>query len=251
MPSSTQAVRDLLTDLCTQDLADDMDSDEEEALLENKENQCLDQDSRIKSENSSDTDDMCCKPGSAQSAPTAQMNVSFSSIADSCDYDTIFAELDDTKMEMEKEKSDDFDSELKDTDLLLFPTTQLLSSMRPRTSDSCTKHTPVAQIGPVPKSSANTEAPPRPTRKPLGKNDSFASEGLSENDLDELYQEFEKGEQTSARASAASSSLFTSGSTASYLRTRSVLPWDRFVAKGVDLRIPSQNDELASSHDYD
>lgn len=240
MPSSTQAVRDLLSGICTQDLADEIDAvdSDDEPLGEDKENQDPDFDAEADCEDALEPEAVSCKEDFSKSA---QMNRSFSSIADSCDYDTIFAELEDAPMDSEEHKSSDFTTELKDADLLSLPSTQLL----PRATD-LTKQTPLAQTV------QNTSIQTKPIRKMLQKNDSFAFEGLSEDDLEVLYDQFEKDKQKSSRASAASS-FMTSGSTASSLKTRSMLPWEKKLAQLADLEEQAleDDDEADLTQDYD
>lgn len=199
---STQAVRDLLSGLCTQDLADD-DLD----VPSDKENEgpgsvivAMDRSPTKFVKHSSPLRKVeTIKP----TPPALKTNKSFTSLTESFDgaeYDNIFAELGTTDVAGAEagDEFDDFDDGgLDDATLLSLPATQLCTSiLKPAlsASDSLLK-VDNSSTTPVMPESTPVHNPPKPSRKPLKHCDSFAIDGLSDDDLLEGLEEYERSQK--------------------------------------------------------
>lgn len=199
--SSTQAVRDILSGLSTQDLALDLEDDD------------LD-----KENDEPETELSADKLGSPvkKSSPLKQVETmkpipqtqSFTSINDSFDYDDMFAELDHNNNPSEDDATEpeDFDDgDLDDDFLSKLPLTQMVSSARTPAPVSI----PSTLTKPEPKS-----APTKPIKEPFQKYDSFAVEGLDDDDLLEGLEEYERSQNKALTP-------------ATLPRKKRVLPWEK------------------------
>lgn len=222
---STQAVRDILWGISTQDLADDVEDIDKENDDPNVDN-ATSNISPVKSVKHSSPLRNVSLASNIDSAP-ADMNKSFDSNLDQTDYDSIFFELDAVEKAGQNDNFNDSfldESGLDDATLLsLPPATQLVSSTR--------NSTPAAPAGPV----ASDQRPAKSTRQPFAKSDSFALAFEELDDID-LLASLSECEPTSIEAAqkpfAATTtlpvraSLATSTSSAS-LKKKRVLPWER------------------------
>lgn len=221
---STQAVRDILSGICTQDLADDMEDLDKENDEPDLDTPASISTSPVKSaKHSSPLKNESFATKVDATAPA--LNKSFNSIADSIDYDSIFFEIDGTEQRKhENNDNDDFDDcGLDDATLLsLPPATQLISSARNSTpSLSTLGATPVAV--PITRTKSS--------RQPLTKTDSFALafEGLDDDDLLAGLNEYERSQNKThpTPTATAVSMQLKSSTSASTLKKKRALPWER------------------------
>jgi len=256
--ASTQAVKDLLSGLCTQDLDDDdldevCDKENEEpeaplAVAEKSPTKTLKHYSPVPNIET------------IKSQPTVEnVSKSSSSINDSFDdrdFDNIFAELGDAA-------ADDFDDGgLDDATLLSLPATQLvMSAAKPTLLVS--KPLP-ASMSALPYDLPNatyiqnqppSNAPRKSSKKPLKPCDSFAIDGLSDDDLLEGLKDYERSQK-----------LHTPEPAPATVGKKRTLPWNKpdwaaetsgglsqshsqFADHGDDAGICSQKTEILSSWD--
>ncbi|KAK5070534.1 hypothetical protein LTR64_000205 [Lithohypha guttulata] len=185
-PPSTQQVRDILSRICTQDLADDLDDD----VSGDKENEqpvtvaSPGSDSPTKSSTKS-LHKLSHKSVVVSSPATAQNNT-LKETYESSDHDNIFAEMNISDDTASKDSDDeDFDDcGLDDATLLSVPTTQLVRAAKANT-DSFPTSVPPAVEPPT------AFPPPKPAKQPIKKSDSFAVDDLEEDDLQEALDQWE------------------------------------------------------------
>lgn len=203
--SSTQAVRDIISGLCTQDLT--LDLDEEEPDKENEEPSC---------ELAADPSN---SPTVKRSSPLKQVetmkpvshNQSFVSQADSFDYDNAFTELEHDNSGKEAECPDEFDDcDLDDDFLSRLPLTQMVSSAQATGVNPSKISKPHTALAPNSAPAKTTRTP----KEPFKKYDSFAVEGLEDDDLLEGLEEYERSQKRAMTP-------------ATLPKQKRVLPWDK------------------------
>lgn len=197
--SSTQAVRDILSGICTQDLALDLGEEDLE-----KENEEPEDDAYAEQAGSP-----VKKSSPLKQVTAAPLDRSFTSVNDSFDYDDIFAEFNNADPIDETECPEDFDDcGLDDEFLSRLPLTQMVSSAR----SAATSPFSTAKLQAAPHSGPAKMS--KSSREPFKKFDSFASEGLEDDDLVEGLKEFERSQKKLATPAAA-------------VNSRRVLPWEQ------------------------
>lgn len=201
--SSTQAVRDILSGICTQDLA--LDLGDEELDKENEEPE-----DEISAKQAGSPIKKSSPLKRVETAhPAAPLNRSFTSMNDSFDYDDIFAELDDPNTNEEADCPEDFDDcGLDDAFLSALPLTQMVSSARSSTA------TPFLTATPKPAPFLGLTKTSKSCKEPFKKYDSFASEGLDDDDLFEGLKEFERSQKKAMTP-------------ATVVKQKRVLPWQK------------------------
>jgi len=201
--SSTQAVRDILSGICTQDLALDLGDEE------------------LDKENQEPEDEVSAKQAGSpikKSSPLKQvetvytlapLNRSFTSMNDSFNYDDIFDGLDDPNPNEDADCPEDFDDcGLDDAFLSALPLTQMVSSARSSTT------TPFPTATPKPAPFSGLTKMSKSSKEPFKKYDSFASEGLDDDDLVEGLKEFERSQNKAMTP-------------ATVVKRRGALPWEK------------------------
>lgn len=205
IPSSTQLVRDILSSICTQDLADDLNDDFDEQS-EDKENTTPGPISLEVSPSKSQTHSPR-KPSPLKQVEVAHqldaMNAPLKS-DDLDSYDDVFAELDLGVDAGGKVGDLEFDDgALDDTTLLCLPETQLAKSARPGLLQLASVDVNPVVVPPV---VTTTTVPPstaeayealianqiRPQRQALGKSDSFTVDDDEEDVLFDTMVQFER-----------------------------------------------------------
>jgi len=201
--SSTQAVRDILSGICTQDLALDLEVDE----LDDKENN--EPETEISDEKIGSPVKKSSRLKQVETAIPDPQNQSFT-LNESFDYDDIFAELDTTDHDAKADHPQDFDDYgLDDAFFSTLPLTQMVSSARTSASGSVETTKPTSQ--PYVHS---TPAKDAKTKTPFKKHDSFAVEGLNDDDLLEGLEEYERSQRRTA-------------SPAMLPKKKRILPWEK------------------------
>lgn len=216
MPS-TQAVRDVLWGISTQDLKDDLEDMGKENDKPDFEVAQLYSASPVKSTKHSSPLKNVSFASKLGSNPS-EANRSFNSNIDPTDYDSIFFELDAAEkvgqIDDHAQDHDDFDDDLDDATLLaLPPATQLMAAARSS-----------KEVKTAPNPASNT-ATVKPTRRPLTKADSFAN-AFEDLDDDDLIAGLNEYEQTQNKKSGISTAASIAEHT-SFKKKGRVLPWER------------------------
>lgn len=202
--SSSQAVWDILAGICTQDLIDDLEDFDKENDEPDLETETLPINSPVKPTKHSSPPKAVL--ATKDNSNTTNLDEPFNSIDDS-----LFLEIDIAEGGPLGEVEDFDDCGLDDATLLSLPTaTQLIAP----TYKSVLSGSPT----PIRKSDTASQQGGK-ERQPFGRNESFALEGLDEEDLIAGLHEFECNQKKSISASASTS--------ISFLKKKRVLPWER------------------------
>lgn len=212
IPSSTQVVRDVLSGICTQDLADDLDDDFEESF-EDKENTdpgpSTPEVSPSKSKIHSPQKSSPLKH--VENALVQDQNICAFLPTQDFDYDDVFAELDTTNSVPEGAEDGGFDDiDLDDESLLCLPATQLLKAANTNSPSAAIESTRACQAletmgtkNVLPSTAEAYEAlvasrnvAREPKKAQVTKSDSFAAEADEEDGLFEAFVNYEQSQKS-------------------------------------------------------